>query len=93
MLLHSLPSCSSQLLAAEKQKEASRQGYPAWAKALRQEVSSKKEGRAGVLGRVRMQSEGSLVGEEAGRWAAGPVYEESGFCPRPLESHERFSAD
>ena len=40
-----------------------------------------------------MQSEGSLVGEDDGRWAADPVYEESGFCPRPLESHERFSAD
>ena len=39
-----------------------------------------KEGRKGrVLGRGRMQSEGSLVGEEAGRWAAGPVYEESAF--------------
>lgn len=34
--LHTLLSCSPQVLAAEKQKEAHRQGDPAQAKALRQ---------------------------------------------------------
>lgn len=75
--LHTLPSCNSRLLAAEKQKEASRQGYT-WAKALRQEASSKNWGRL-AGGEGEDAEEGLLVGEEAGRWAADPVYEESGF--------------
>lgn len=82
------------MLAAEKQKEASGKGTQhaqrPWGK--REPASSKNWGKANM---PRMQSEGLQVGEEAGWWASGmgdPAFEEFGFCPRPLGSHERFSA-
>lgn len=62
---HTLPSCNSGLLAAEKQKEASRQGYThgqrPWVGGIFKELG--KGWRAG-----RMQSEGLLVG---GGWQMG----------------------
>ena len=70
------------MLAAEKQKEAWRDGTQPgqrpWGR--RQAVPSKDCGEASAPG---MQREGLLVGEKR-LGAADPASEEFGVCPRPL---------